>query len=300
MIMLSILIPARQEIYLQETVTELLSKASGEIEVIVVLDGYWPPIPLKDNRRLTVVHRRKMGMRDSINNAAAIARGKYIMKIDAHCLVSEGYDVTLQADCDDNWVVIPRRYSLDDETWSVRTFRPIVDYEYLGNPFNRKLMADGREGLHAWVWDERVLKRCNILLDENMTFQGSCWFTTRKYFTDVIGGFDSRGYGTFIGEAQELGLKCWLGGGKVMTNKKAWYAHLWKGVPYRTKYKQLYGVGYTRMSNTDYKNGNAFTIDYWMNNRWEGRKHDLSWLIERFWPVPSWPEDRNKWIPKPS
>lgn len=293
--MLSVVIPARQEIYLQETVTELLNKAAGQIEVIVVLDGYWPPAPLQPDPRLITVHRRKLGMRASINNAIAIARGEYIMKIDAHCMVSEGYDETLARECDKDWIVIPRRYSLDDETWSIRGHRPIVDYEYLGNPYNPHLMLEGRRGLHAWVWDQRTLDRVNILLDENMTFQGSCWFTTKEHFTQRIGELDSTGYGTFIGEAQELGLKTWLGGGRVMTNKKAWYAHLWKGVPYRTKYKERYGVGYTRMSNTEYKAGNAFTIDYWMNNRWAGRQHDLEWLIERFWPVPSWSEDRSQW-----
>lgn len=293
--MLSILIPARQEIYLAETIADLLKKASGQIEIIVVLDGYWPNVPLLEDPRVVIIHRRKKGMRQSINDAMSIARGEFVMKLDAHCMMSEGFDEILASDCDKDWIVIPRRYSLDAETWTVRTFRPIVDYEYLGNPYNKHLMIEGREGLHAWVWDQRTEDRCNVLVDENMTFQGSCWFTHKEYFRKAIGELSSEGYGTFIGEAQELGLKCWLGGGKIITNKKAWYAHLWKGVPYRAKYKELYGVGYTRMSNTDYKAGNLFTIDYWMNNRWEGRIHDLDWLIERFWPVPSWPEDRSQW-----
>ena len=61
--MISIIIPARQELYLQETISDLLEKAVGDIEIIAVLDGYWPDPPLKDDKRLTIVHRRRMGMR---------------------------------------------------------------------------------------------------------------------------------------------------------------------------------------------------------------------------------------------
>jgi hypothetical protein len=32
-----------------------------------------------------------------------------------------------------------------------------------------------------------------------------------------------------------------------------------------------------------------------MRNLWPNRVHDIAWLIEKFWPVPFWPEDRNLW-----
>lgn len=299
--MLSIIIPARHEIYLQETLTDLLTKAAGDIEIIVVLDGYWPDPPLKDDPRVIVIHRERQGMRNAINSAVAIAKGEYLMKVDAHVMFSEGYDTALAADCDGDWVVIPRRYSLETETdpWSVRTYRPFVDYEYLGWPYNHKLMHGSKHGLHAWVWDERISERVNILLDENMTFQGSCWFTPKEHFQKRIGEMSNEGYGTFIAEPQEIGLKTWLGGGRCMVNKKVWYAHLWKGVPYREKFKALYGKQYSRIGITEAKAGSAYCIDYWIHNRWEGRKHDLSWLLERFWPVPSWPEDREQWTSSP-
>jgi hypothetical protein len=219
------------------------------------------------------------------------------MKLDAHCKLPLGFDEVLEADCDGDWIVIPRRYSLDDATWEVRTARPFVDYEYLGWPYRwQGRIPKSRLSFHAWVWDGRIAERIDRLVDENMSFQGSCWFTTRKHFDGCIGRMDDRGYGTFIGEAQELGLKTWLSGGKVMTNKKTWYAHLWKGVPYRAAYKKIHGVAYTRIGHQELIEGNQFCIDYWLNNRWPERKYDLSWLIERFWPVPSWNEDRSKWI----
>ena len=285
---LSVIIPARNEIYLQKTIDGLLAAAAGEVEVIVILDGYWPIEGLKADPRLVVIHREKQGMRASINAGVDIARGKYLMKIDAHCILAPGYDLALQADFEEDWLVVPRRYSLEMDTWDIRYHRPLVDYEYLGFPYHERLIHKSKTGIHAWVWDQRIEERADQLIDENMTFQGSCWFVSKAEYIKRIGQLDEEGYGTFIGEAQEIGLKYWLGGGKCMVNKKTWYSHLWKGTPYREIYKTMFGVPYTRMSFSELKAGNKFSVDYWMNDRWEGRKHDLMWLIDRFAPVPSW------------
>ena len=293
----SIVIPARHELYLAETVADILRKAAGDIEVIVVLDGYWPVPILDDDPRLILIHRERHGMRAAINGAASIAKGKYLMKVDGHCMFAEGFDEVLKADCEPDWMVIPRRYSLNIDDWSRKFDRPVVDYEYLAWPYGDKGQHGSKVNIHGRFWKERCKERKNILLDENMSFQGSCWFTHMEHFWKRIGALDDSGYGTFIGEAQETGLKTWLGGGKVMTNKKTWYAHLWKGRPYRAAFKKKYGFGYTRIGFKEMKRGNAYSVDFWMNNRWKERKYDIDWLVERFWPVPSWPEDRNQWRP---
>jgi glycosyltransferase involved in cell wall biosynthesis len=298
---LSVIVPARNELFLGKTVDDLLAKARGDVQVIVILDGFWPkPMP-KEDPRLIIVHREKRGMRASINAGVAIAKGEIIMKVDAHVMFSEGYDVALTAECDKDWIVIPRRYSLEVETepWDVRRHRPFVDYEYLSWPWRPDVRIERENGfgLHGWTWDERIASRINVLLDETMTFQGSCWVMHREYFNRRIGVLSNEGYGTFIGEAQEIGLKAWLGGGKVMVNKKVWYGHLWKGQPYRDRYRATYGIPYTRLGRTERDEGNRYSVDYWINNRWPERIHDIEWLVDRFWPVPSWPKDRSKWIP---
>src|SRR3990167_4131766 len=97
--LVSIIIPARNEQYLGKTVEDLLTKAVGEIEIIAVLDGYWPDPKLADNDRLILIHRgTPLGMRPAINAAAAIAHGKYLMKCDAHCMFALRYDQTLKDD----------------------------------------------------------------------------------------------------------------------------------------------------------------------------------------------------------
>jgi len=294
----SIIIPARHELYLQETVQDIFEKATGDIEVIVVLDGYWPEPILDDHPNLTIIHRERMGMRAAINGSAAIAKGKYLMKVDAHCMFAEGFDEALQADCEDNWVVIPRRYSLDVDKWCRKRDRPKTDYEYLAWPWHGGTAVHGSKvGLHAKHWGERKGERAEFEIDENMSFQGSCWFMPAEHLEKRIGKLQEEGYGTFIGEPQEIGLKTWLGGGKIMTNKRTWYAHLWKGKPYRERFKKVHGFGYTRIGYHEREDGNAFSVDFWMNNRWKERKYDIEWLVERFWPVPTWPEDRGLWIP---
>lgn len=276
----SILIPANGEKYLQPTIDDLLAHATGEIEIIAVLDGWWPQPPLKDHRRVHIIHWGKTrGMRDAINAAARIATGAYFMKIDAHCSVSQGFDEVLVRDYHEtNWIVVPRRSSLDPTIWGpLDNGKSPVDAHFLSYPFE-----EGRPGagLHGTVWNDRSRRRKDILLDEEMSSQGSCWFMAREHW-DRLGDMEVEKYGTFIQEFQELGLKTWLGGGKVMVNKQCQYLHWHKGKE---------GRGYF-IDKRNMARGSEFTTRYWMLDQWAERKHDLRWLIERFAPVPTWPAD---------
>ena len=76
------------------------------------------------------------GLRAAINAGASIARGKYLMKTDAHCAFEPGYDEILKADCDSDWLVIPRRDRLDAENWCRQVVgKPPIDYHYLSCPY---------------------------------------------------------------------------------------------------------------------------------------------------------------------
>ncbi len=283
----SVIIPSRNDnplnnkSFLQNTVTDLL-KNGGDIEIIVVLDGYWPVPPLVGDKRLIQLHRGKpMGMRAAINAAVEIATGEWLMKTDDHCMFGENYDKILQEECDKNWVMIPRRYSLDGENWTRKNKSP-VDYMMIAYPW----LHPENLGLHGKQWDQRRKERENILIDEDMSFQGSCWFMHTSHW-NRIGGMSEVGYETFMGEPQEIGFKTQLGPweGKVVRNKKTWYAHLHKG--------KQYGRGYF-LSKAERERGNAYSFDFWWNNRWTERKHDLDWLIEKFMPIPEWESDWRK------
>lgn len=284
--MVSVIIPSRNEIFLQKTVEDILGKARGDIEVIVVLDGYWPTPPLEDDNRLIIIHRgTSFGMRAAINSAVAIARGKYLMKCDAHCMFDNGFDTKLASYIRSNWIVVPRRKRLDAVNWCIQEVgKPDVDYEYLSYP---NANGNWSEGLHGKVWDKRKRTRENILIDDNMSAQGSCWFMFKSYFHELELE-DEANYGTFSNEFQEIGLKCWLSGGRVVTNKKTWYAHFHKD-------KEI-GRGYS-LGAGQIEKAAAYTNRWLTNTAWHKQTLPLSWLIERFWPVPGWPEDKTKWTP---
>lgn len=283
----SVLIPARNEPFLQQTIDDVLAKAGGEVEVLVQLDGYWPDPPLKDHPNLILVHSSTpLGNVVGINRLANIATGRYIMKLDAHCMVSGGFDLALQADLDYEWLAVPSRYQLLADTWE--RGRGPIDYLYVTFPwlaepqfgagFHGKKWL-GETGLSGdYFWLEK--KRRHILIDDIMSFQGSCWFIHRQRFLD-LGGYDVFFY--HFQEPQAIGMKVWLSeGGRCIRNKKCWYAHLHKG--------QKYGRGY-RLSKRQAIEEEIYSADFWMNNRWPGRARDMEWFVNHFWPIPGWPDD---------
>lgn len=269
--MLSILIPARNERFLPNTIDDILNKARGEVEIIVILDGYWPDPPLKDDPRVKIIHRgTSLGMRNALNSGAAIAKGKYLAKCDAHIMFDEGFDLKLAADCEPDWISIPRRYSLDPENWCRRDKRP-VDYLYIEAPG-----SGGDNALSGKVWKrEEGLPE----IDDLMTFQGSFWFMHRDYFYQ-LGALDEEKYGSFRKDPQELSFKAWCSGGRVIRNKKTWYAHLYKG--------KKYGRGY-HASKPDWRKGDNYIKNWLTNSAWDERQtKSFKWMVDHFMPMPGW------------
>lgn len=279
--MTSCIIPSRSDQYLKKTVDNLLEAAEGEIEVIVVFDGIWPSQPLTADPRVIQVHHGLLhdnyGMRASINAGVAISKGDYIFIIDEQCAVDQGFDVKLIVDCEDNWVVIPRRMRLEPETWTlIEDGRPPIDYMCVDYPYQRPY--DKTCGLHGAEWKRP--ERAEILIDDTPTMQGSCYFMKRTHWIDL----DDTNYGTFTQEAQEVSMRTWLSGGRVVVNKKTWYAHWHKG-------KAGKGYGF---SNEQYQKhllgtekGRLYCINYWLNTK--DYLYDFNWFInEKFPDMPGW------------
>jgi len=269
--MVSIIIPSRNEPYLKQTIIDLLKKSEEKIEIIAILDGYWPsPSEIISDPRVIYLHfSEARGMRNGINAGAEIAKGEFLMKLDAHCMFHEGFDKILKANCEYDWVVVPRRYALDVESWTVEKRKDTkypIDYMYLS------------PDLHGVVWTEKNhdpgLKEKSI--DETMSNQGSVWFMRKNYF-NWLELMDEETYGMFWNEFQEIGLKCWLSGGKVMVNKNTWYAH-W----HKTKTR-----GYNLPSDEQVKAQR--NVDRWLTEKmFHKQKYDVKWLVNRFAPVPTW------------
>ena len=285
---LSVVIPNRNSQFLTKTIRDILEKAATSVEVVVNVDENWPK-EIVDDPRVHYIHPpTPRGMRYGINTGVNLAQGKYIMKCDDHVMFKHGFDRTLIDSHEaDNWVQIPRRYALDAENWEIEKREDNkypIDYMYIDFPRKGKAHDDG---MHGVPWrarrEERVSSEFDI--DDTPSMQGSCYFMTKNHFVKTLGGMSEVGYGQFSQEAQEIGFKTTLGGGRLVVNKKTWYAHLYKG----NRYGRMYHVeGFNKYT----REASNWSAEYWLNNRWEGRNRGFDWFINTLHPnMPSWPKD---------
>ena len=230
---LSVIIPSYKDPLLHKTIDSLLenSELGDKIEVIPVLDGYWPDEPIRNDDRVKIVHLGKnSGMREAINAGVRVAKGKYIMRTDEHCKFCPGYDRILTKDIRDHWIVTPRRYFLNPEGWGVMDIPP-VDYMKL----KIARVGDGKGGLMDKFcgvnWPSRTKRNAHKKIDQTMAMQGSCWIMKKSWWEKVIGELQTEGYGSHYQDSHEMQFKTWKAGGKLVVNKNAWYAHKHRKFP---------------------------------------------------------------------
>jgi len=220
---LSVVIPSYKDPYLHKTIDSLLENSGlgDQLEVIPVLDGYWPEKPIKKDPRIVIIHLGKnQGMRNAINTGVRIARGKYIMRTDEHCMFAPNYDRVLTKQIRDDWIVTPRRYFLDPIKWERMDIKP-VDYEKL-------VVQDIGNGLNKFTgqpWYSRTKERAHKKIDQTMAMQGSCWLMPKSWWEKVIVELQTEGYGTMYQDSHEMVFKTWQAGGKLVVNKRTWFAH---------------------------------------------------------------------------
>jgi len=221
--MLSVIIPSYKDPLLHKTINSLLENAEGDIEVIPVLDGYYPEEKITEDKRVKVVHLGKnRGMRRAINAGVAVANGEFLMRTDEHCSFGKGFDKILTESCEENWIVTPRRYFLDPDKWEKMDIPP-VDYMKLKivnvAPGIRKF-----SGVEAPGDDSKPIQ-------ESMAMQGSCWVMRKSWWNKIIGELQNEGYGPHYQDSHEMVFKTWKAGGKLMVNKNTWHAHKHRNFP---------------------------------------------------------------------
>ena len=277
--MVTIIIPSKTEKFLEQTIRDILKNATGEIEVLPVLDGYDVPLSefVADERvryiKLPQSHQAQK--RHAINLAVSQAKGDYVMSVDAHIMFAPGFDEQLIKDHEPNWVQVPRRNRLDAENWCLQDQdgRPPIDYEYI---MFDPLLTKG-QGLHGFKWDEKSIRCKDIMIDDILTCQGSCWFMTKEWFLRC-GFMQIEGYTGWGQEAEEICFTTWKNGGMCKVNKNTWYAHLHKG----QKYGRMYFL-----SQSDNRKCYEYSYDLWLNKN----KDFIISLFEKFMPMPNWPLD---------
>lgn len=211
----SVVIPSYKDPYLQNTILDILqSHDSSDLEIIVVLDGYKPKSILERKKVKYVFLGANRGMRGAINTGVSISKGECVLVCDEHCMFAPGFLHTLAKYCPEKGLTTALRYSLDPVEWAVMEGAP-TGYE-------RMIIHEGR--FVGERWRNRDRHRKNLRVDENMAMQGSCYFMRRDWW-DKIGILQEEGYGPFAQEAPEILFKTWKAGGRLILNKRTWYAH---------------------------------------------------------------------------
>jgi glycosyltransferase involved in cell wall biosynthesis len=302
---LSVLIPSRNEMFLSKTVECLLKNIRGNTEVIVVLDGEWADPAIPDDKRVTLIYNSEsIGQRAATNQAARLSSAKYVMKVDAHCDFDEGFDVKLMADMQEDWTVVPVMFNHHAFDWLCTSCKNrlyqgptplkcakcggkmVKDMIWQRRPSRRNEFYRFDTTLHFQYWSDRKRDpKAQTPIAENLSLQGSCFMVTRKKYWEL--NLNDEAFGSWGQQGSEVALKTWLSGGKVMLNKKTWYSHLFRtqggdfGFPYpQSGSKQEYARKYCR--------------ELFFNNRYKNQIYPLSWLIEKFKPIPEWHDPKNK------
>ena len=122
-------------------------------------------------------------------------------------------------------------------------------------------------------------------LTETMSLQGSFFMATREKYWELK--LSDESVGNWGNQGIELAGKMWLSGGRVLVNHDTWYAHMFRtqggdfGFPYEQSGKHV--------SRTKRR-----VWDYFFNGYFKQQIYPVSWLIEKFYPVPGWDEARIK------
>jgi len=300
---LSVLIPARNEMFLNQTINSVLENRRGMTEIIVVLDGSWPVEPVPDHERVTLVyHPESVGQRAATNEAARIARGWYVMKLDAHCAVGPGFDVVMMEDMRDDWTMVPMMFNLHAFDWLCRDCGhrkyqgPTPDgCAKCGGPMERDILWKPKPSpcttamrfdrdLKFQYWSGYKKRQSGDLVD-TMSCLGACWMLTKQRYHEL--NICDEGHGSWGQQGTEVACKTWLSGGRLVVNKRTWFAHM-----FRTQGGD-FGFPYP-MSGKDTQSARRYSQRLWNLDKpdelpeWDGAKHSLQWLIDKFAPVPEW------------
>lgn len=305
---LSILIPSRNEMFLAKTVEELLKNKRGNTEIIVGLDGSWADPVVAEHPDVTVLHYSKsLGQRAMTNQLCRLSKAKYVMKIDAHCTVDEGFDVKLMADMQDDWTVVPAMYNLHAFDWQCgkcgnRWYQGPTPTYCLSSDLTKNQNCDSTEFKRVLVFKRRENRKSLFYrFDKNLHFQyfgeygrrpeaqgdladtlslqGSCFMMTRAKYWEL--DICEEAHGSWGQQGVEVACKTWLSGGRVVVNKKTWYAHM-----FRTQGGD-FGFPYP-LSGSDVEKARQYSRSLFLQGNWPLAKHDLNWLLEKFRPVPDW------------
>lgn len=326
---LSIVIPSRNEMFLKRTIEDLLDHIEADTEIIAIADGAWPDPVIAQHPKVNVIfHSDSVGQRAAANEACRIATGKYIAKVDAHCSFDQGFDKKMLegfAEVGDNVTMVPIMRNLWAFDWKCFTCGwkkyqgPTPEkceqcgnelvYQGLDSPpehlkkaIRRKMLWVGKKNPQSTSycfdsephfqyfedWKHRPQYESDKKekgFTETMSLQGSFFMCTKEKYIEL--DLCSEMFGSWGNQGIEVAVKTWLSGGRVLVNHRTWYAHMFRtqGGDFSFPYPQ---------SGREVAKTKTKVKDLFYNRKWDKAIYPLSWLIEKFWPVPGWDEAKLK------
>lgn len=305
---LSVLIPARNERFVARTVQDILENKRGKTEVLVGLDGEWADPAIASHPDLTTFYSPSpLGQRGMTNQLARISRAKYVMKLDAHCALDEGFDVKMMEVMEDDITLVPLMRNLHAFDWVCinghrRYQGPSGPCKDCGAETTRDVLWKAKESprstafrfdktLHFQYWNDfKKRPEGKGDLTETLSIQGSCFMLTREKFWELdISDEKLAGKTGWGQQGVEVALKTWLSGGRVLCNQKTWYAHMFRtqggdfGFPFP--------ISGSEVDETRKKSRRAFVDGEW-NKALPGR--NLQWVLDKFYPVPDWHDNKEE------
>lgn len=295
---LSIIIPARNEIFLARTIDDILKNIEANTEIIAICDGYWPNPPIVDDPRVKIIHHSvSVGQRAASNDGAKIARGKYLMKVDAHCAFDKGFDrKMLEAfkETGDNVTMIPIMRNLHAFDWVCpdghRRYQgpsgickecgkeTTMDIKWIGKEKPQSTAYRFDKDMHFQYWNDYGRKQSGDIT-ETISIQGSCFMLTKEKWFEL--DISSEEFNSWGQQGVEVACKTWLSGGRVLVNHRTWYAHMFRtqggdfGFPYENP-------------NIKVVENRQKSRELFANNKWKKAIYSFQWLINKFNP-PEWP-----------
>jgi glycosyltransferase involved in cell wall biosynthesis len=302
----SVIIPSRNEIWLERTVDDILANAEMDTEVIAILDGYWPDPPIADRKKVVFIHvTEPVGQRGGTNLGARASEARFVMKADAHCAFDKGFDRKLIESWEPGQTVIPQQWALHIFDWKCKrcgnqTYQGFVPQkcEKCGvtdrTAFEQVIIWKPRRRHHteSWLFDhtlhfqywrgDRRPERQRKVFD-TVSLIGACWFTSRERYFETEGLDEAHGFWGQVGT--EIACKAWLSGGRLVTNTSTWYAHLFRTGNFSENGSSTFPYF---ISGNAQDRAREYSRDLWFNNKWHKQIYPLYWLIERFKPLPYW------------
>lgn len=304
---LSFLIPARNEMFLARTVQDLLDHTSEDSEIIVGLDGMWADPVIPDHKRVKIYHvSESIGQRAMTNQLARLSNAKYVCKVDAHCAFEQDWDKKMfQAfeEVGDNVTMVPIMRNLHAFNWvcpdnHTRYQSPSGPCKDCGKDTVRDVVwiPKTRPESTSYCFDaephfqyfreytrrEPYLTDVKSGLTETMSLQGSCFMLTREKYWEL--NICDEAFGSWGSQGIEVACKTWLSGGRVVVNHKTWYAHLFRtqGGDFSFPYPQ---------QESKVQAAKKKAKELFFERTFPGQKLPISWLVEKFGPVPGWSEE---------